>query len=66
MRVTQVWRSASVNRKRWLAFWSFFLVLQIFTGSKVGIVLTGWILLLQFVILFKEYRKKGTGSGGFS
>ena len=58
IRPTQVWRSTSASRRRWLAFWSFFLVLQIFTGSKSGIVVTGWLLLLQFVMMVKEYRVK--------
>lgn len=61
MRVTQVWRSTSVSRKRWLAFWSSFFALQLFTGSTVGVVVTGWLLVLQFVMLFKEYRAKTAG-----
>ena len=56
--LTQVWRSTSASRMRWLAFWSFLLVLQIFTGSKSGIVVTGWLLLLQLVMIYKEHRVK--------
>ena len=63
MRVTQVWRSASASRKRWTAFWLAFFVLQVFTGSKVGVVATGGIFLLQLVMLFREAKEKGTGDG---
>jgi hypothetical protein len=63
MRVSQVWRSASASRKRWMVFWLSFLVLQVFTGSKVGVVATGGIFLLQLVMLFREAKEKGTGDG---
>jgi hypothetical protein len=63
MRVTQVWRSASASRKGWTVFWLSFFVLQIFTGSRVGVVTTGGIFLLQLVMLFREAKEKGTGDG---
>jgi hypothetical protein len=40
-----------------------FFVLQVFTGSKVGVVATGGIFLLQLVMLFREAKEKGTGDG---
>ena len=63
MRVTQVWRSASASRKRWMVFWLSFFVLQVFTGSEVGVVATGGIFFLQLVMLFREAKEKGTGDG---
>ena len=63
MRVTQVWRSASASRKGWTVFWLSFFVLQIFTGSRVGVVTTGGVFLLQLVMLFREAKGKGTGTG---
>jgi hypothetical protein len=63
MRVTQVWRSASASRKGWAVFWLSFFVLQIFTGSKVGVVATGGIFLLQLVMLFRRAKEKETGNG---
>jgi hypothetical protein len=41
----------------------YFFVLQVFTGSKVGVVATGGIFLLQLVMLFREAKEKGTGDG---
>ena len=63
MRVSQVWRSASASRKRWMVFWLSFFVLQVFTGSKVGVVATGGIFFLQLVMLFREAKEKGSGDG---
>lgn len=63
MHMTQAWRSASNSRKRWVAFWFCFFVLQAFTGSTVGKVVTGWIFLLQLVMLVREAKEKGTGNG---
>lgn len=57
MRVTQVGRSASSSRKRWMVFWFSFLVLQVFTGGTVGLVVTGVIVLLQLVMLTREAKR---------